>query len=144
MPIRTPTQQFKFFWHMSLLGALLMASCERKSTYKSRNWRTSGADICIEVECHKEKEVIIQRIVWSEGPKAQAPCLLTASSGRPFKESCKQGSAMACCPRPLQQQAMYFMLQDVGLPLDHLLTIAMGQQEAGLMKPNPDAGRLLP
>uniref|UniRef100_A0A915IYB3 Uncharacterized protein n=1 Tax=Romanomermis culicivorax TaxID=13658 RepID=A0A915IYB3_ROMCU len=28
------------------------------------------------------------RIIWSEGPKAQAPCLLTASTGRPFKGSC--------------------------------------------------------
>uniref|UniRef100_A0A915K130 Uncharacterized protein n=1 Tax=Romanomermis culicivorax TaxID=13658 RepID=A0A915K130_ROMCU len=35
-----------------------------------------------------EEAIEIRIIVWSEGPKAQAPHLLTASPGRPFKGSC--------------------------------------------------------
>uniref|UniRef100_A0A915HNN2 Uncharacterized protein n=1 Tax=Romanomermis culicivorax TaxID=13658 RepID=A0A915HNN2_ROMCU len=41
-----------------MLGTLLLASCDGKSTFKSRNWMTSCADICMEVEHHKEKKVM--------------------------------------------------------------------------------------
>uniref|UniRef100_A0A915KGG9 Uncharacterized protein n=1 Tax=Romanomermis culicivorax TaxID=13658 RepID=A0A915KGG9_ROMCU len=37
-----------------MLGTLLLASGNGKSTCKSKNWRTSQADICMEVERHKE------------------------------------------------------------------------------------------
>uniref|UniRef100_A0A915J543 Uncharacterized protein n=1 Tax=Romanomermis culicivorax TaxID=13658 RepID=A0A915J543_ROMCU len=46
--------------------------------------------------------------------------------------------------QPLQQQAMHFTPQDAGVPLDHLPTIAMDGQEAGLANPNQDADGLLP
>uniref|UniRef100_A0A915K0P7 Uncharacterized protein n=1 Tax=Romanomermis culicivorax TaxID=13658 RepID=A0A915K0P7_ROMCU len=70
------------FSFLNLLGTLLLASCNGKSTSKSKNWTTSGTDICIEVEHHKEGGNSIL-IIWSEGPKAQAPHLLTQSTGRP-------------------------------------------------------------
>uniref|UniRef100_A0A915K665 Uncharacterized protein n=1 Tax=Romanomermis culicivorax TaxID=13658 RepID=A0A915K665_ROMCU len=61
-----------------MLGILLLASCDGKSTCKSKNWMTRDADICIEVEHHKEGKSTV--IVWSEGPKAQAPHLLMPST----------------------------------------------------------------
>uniref|UniRef100_A0A915HXZ1 Uncharacterized protein n=1 Tax=Romanomermis culicivorax TaxID=13658 RepID=A0A915HXZ1_ROMCU len=46
--------------------------------------------------------------------------------------------------QPLQQLAMHFTPQDAGVPLDHLPTIAMDQQQAGLANPNPDVDGPLP
>uniref|UniRef100_A0A915KZX2 Uncharacterized protein n=1 Tax=Romanomermis culicivorax TaxID=13658 RepID=A0A915KZX2_ROMCU len=40
--------------------------------------------------------------------------------------------------QPLQQQAMHFTPQDVGVPLDCRRTIAMDQQEARPANPNQD------
>uniref|UniRef100_A0A915IMJ7 Uncharacterized protein n=1 Tax=Romanomermis culicivorax TaxID=13658 RepID=A0A915IMJ7_ROMCU len=46
--------------------------------------------------------------------------------------------------QPLQQQAMHFMHQDAGVPIDRSPMISINPQEVGLANLNPDAGGLPP
>uniref|UniRef100_A0A915IB86 Uncharacterized protein n=1 Tax=Romanomermis culicivorax TaxID=13658 RepID=A0A915IB86_ROMCU len=52
---RAKVKQAEMLLEVLNKSTMLLASCDEESTYKSTNWTTSGTDICIEVERHKEE-----------------------------------------------------------------------------------------